>query len=94
MRGRTINHSFIILDEAQNVTKQGFLLFTSRIGDNSKMVITGDLAQSDLKGSNGLEDLMHRIGDGLPGEIEKVHFQVSDIERHPIIKTLLRLYKD
>ena len=93
-RGRTFRNSWIILDEAQNVTKQGFLLFTSRIGDNSKMVITGDLAQSDLKGSNGLEDLMHRIGDGLPGEIEKVHFQVSDIERHPIIKTLLRLYKD
>ena len=62
MRGRTFKNSFIIADEMQNSTNQ-MLMLTTRIGDNSKMVITGDLKQSDRSVNNGLLDFMDKITD-------------------------------
>ena len=93
-RGRTFNDAIIILDEAQSCTANQMLMMTTRIGHNSKLVVTGDLAQSDIKGTNGLQDLIERIGEGVPGEIEIVRFDDRDVVRNPVIKTILRLYKD
>jgi hypothetical protein len=60
MRGRTFKNSYIIADEMQNSTPNQMKIITTRIGDNSKMIITGDLNQSDLQGKNGLEDLIQK----------------------------------
>lgn len=96
MRGRTFKNSFIIADEMQNSTPNQMLMLTTRIGTNSKMVITGDLKQSDrLKGENGLRDLMHKLREPKNqnlDDIKMVEMQYEDVERSQIVKTMLQLY--
>lgn len=98
MRGRTFKHTFIIADEMQNSTPNQMLMLTTRIGDESKMVITGDLNQSDRSMNNGLLDLMQKIvgypmdADQSPLGIQLVEMDTADILRSPIVSQILRLY--
>ncbi|MBW3536462.1 MAG: PhoH family protein [Actinobacteria bacterium] len=92
MRGRTLNSSFIILDEAQNATPEQMKMFLTRIGFGSKAVVTGDVTQVDLmvgrSGLNGLEDV---IG-GIEG-LEFVHLTRRDVVRHRIVADIVAAYE-
>ena len=94
-RGRTFENAWVIGDETQNCTITQMMMLLTRIGQNSKMVITGDLAQSDLNVTNGLSDLIKRLDQHATGmsDIHKIHFSHTDVERHPVIKNILQLYK-
>ncbi len=94
IRGRTFKDSFIILDEAQNTTISSMLSALTRIGENSKMVITGDLKQSDRSKQNGLSDFVKRFAEHNPTSIEVVEFTGKDVQRHKVIKDVLNMYKD
>jgi phosphate starvation-inducible PhoH-like protein len=90
MRGRTLNHSFVILDEAQNTTPEQMKMFLTRLGYDSKMVITGDERQSDLKVPvNGLVWASERMG-GKTGEIAVTEFSSKNIVRNPLIEKMLQ----
>ena len=92
MRGRTFNDSFIIADEMQNSTPNQMKMLLTRLGDNSKMIVMGDLKQSDLGPRNGLADLVKRT-KGLELEyIEHVIMDDEDILRHPAVAEILKLY--
>lgn len=91
MRGRTFDKSWIVADEMQNSTTNQMKMILTRIGEDSKLVITGDLTQKDMN-NNGLEDLVFRLGLGVDG-ISHVEFQECDVMRHEIIKTIIELYK-
>lgn len=95
-RGRTFENAWVIGDEIQNCTVSQTMMLLTRIGQNSKMVITGDLAQSDLRGISGLKDLVRRIDEngGQMGDIHKLHFGQGDVVRHSVIKNVLQLYKN
>lgn len=89
MRGRTFNNSICILDESQNATYQQLVLFLSRFGDNSKVIVTGDPHQSDLPGREPpLVEVIDRLLD-VP-DINFVYFDDSDVVRHPLITEILR----
>jgi phosphate starvation-inducible PhoH-like protein len=92
MRGRTLNNSFIILDEAQNTTPEQMKMFLTRIGFGSKVVITGDVTQVDLPGGRsglaGLEDILTGI-DGLAF----VHLGRRDVVRHRIVQDIVSAYE-
>jgi len=95
MRGRTFKNCFIIADEMQNSTPNQMLMLTTRIGTNSKMVITGDLKQSDRSENNGLKDLMYKLREPENQEIEEikmVEMKEEDIERSPIVRKILNIY--
>jgi len=98
MRGRTFKRCFIIADEMQNSTPNQMLMLTTRIGNDSKMVITGDLKQSDRSiDKNGLLDVMNKIRDYKARVesgfgIEMVEMNHSDIERSPIVSKILDIY--
>lgn len=92
IRGRTFEDSWVIFDEASSAHVSAFKAVITRIGAGSKLVITGDEDQSDLRCDNGLSDFMRRLGPGVPGEIEHVRFTAADVVRHPVIKTILALY--
>jgi phosphate starvation-inducible protein PhoH and related proteins len=94
MRGRTLNDSFIILDEAQNTTSEQMKMFLTRMGFNSKAVITGDITQIDLptqKRSGLLEaiDILKNV-DGM----SFVYFDESDVVRHHLVQRIIRAYDD
>lgn len=93
MRGRTFKHSFIIADEMQNATDNQMKMLLTRIGDHSKLVVTGDLNQHD-RGyeSNGLKMFMERLVKAGSDRIKMVKFDNKDIERHPVVEEVLRLY--
>lgn len=93
MRGRTLNDAFIILDEAQNTTKEQMKMFLTRIGFNSKVVLTGDITQTDLpKGSeSGLVHALTVLAK-VKG-ISFTHFQASDVVRHPLVQGILEAYE-
>tara|TARA_R110000868_G_scaffold68015_5_gene201335 strand:- start:150 stop:950 length:801 start_codon:yes stop_codon:yes gene_type:complete len=94
MRGRTFKESFIILDEAQNASPNMMKMLMTRIGYNSKIVITGDTEQGDRRTfDNGLLDLIHRLGTRPVNGIAACELQQSDIQRHKIIEQVLRLYQ-
>ena len=96
-RGRTFENAWIIGDECQNTTVTQMKMLLTRIGSNSKMILTGDLQQSDLPyGLNGLLDLVKRIDmyGNEDNKISKIHFGVDDVIRHPVIKNILQLYKN
>jgi phosphate starvation-inducible PhoH-like protein len=98
MRGRTFKRCFIIADEMQNSTPNQMLMLTTRIGEHSKMVITGDLKQTDRCENNGLLDIMIKIKDYTRRGnndigIEMVEMKYSDIERSPIVSKILEIYK-
>ena len=94
MRGRTINHSFVILDEAQNTTPEQMKMFLTRIGFGSKVVITGDTSQIDLpRGiTSGLLDAW-RVLRKVEG-IAFSEFTAADVVRHPLVSQIVRAYED
>ena len=104
MRGRTFKRSFIIADEMQNSTPNQMLMLTTRIGDHSKMVITGDLKQSDRSANNGLLDFMNKLDkfnslqvnrdDELQRQfnIDMVQMNQRDVQRSPIVSQILNIY--
>ena len=92
-RGRNFKHSWIILDEAQNATPSQMKMLMTRIGEGSKIVITGDVEQTDRKTpENGLLDLTHKIQKyNVPG-MKACQFDTKDIRRHEIIEHILNMY--
>ena len=92
MRGRTLAHSFIILDEAQNTSAMQMKMFLTRIGEGSKMVITGDPSQIDLPAGqkSGLEDAV-KLLDGIKG-IEAVRFNSGDVVRRDLVARIVEAY--
>lgn len=92
MRGRTLNDSFIILDEAQNATLEQMKMFLTRLGFRSKMVVTGDITQVDLpKGSESGLTHAQRILKNIEG-LRLVHFNEKDVVRHELVKKIIRAY--
>ena len=94
MRGRTLAHSFIILDEAQNTTPAQMKMFLTRFGEGSQMVICGDPNQTDLPGgvdASGLADATSRL-DGVEG-IHMARFSGKDVVRHPIVGRIVEAYE-
>jgi phosphate starvation-inducible PhoH-like protein len=93
MRGRTLNDSFIILDEAQNTTSEQMKMFLTRLGFNSKTVITGDITQIDLPSgrSSGLIEVQ-KILEGIE-EIRFVYFTNRDVVRHKLVQQIVRAYE-
>ena len=91
MRGRTLNDSFIILDEAQNTTPEQMKMFLTRLGFNSKMVVTGDLTQRDLPGSrSGLADAERVLGDS--DDVSFCRRSGKDVVRHSLVAAIVAAY--
>lgn len=93
MRGRTLNHAFVILDEAQNTTPQQMKMFLTRVGFGSRAVITGDITQTDLPGhqASGLKQVLSILKD-----VEGVgfnYFSAQDVVRHPLVQKMVRAYE-
>jgi phosphate starvation-inducible PhoH-like protein len=93
MRGRTLNDAFIIMDEAQNTTTEQMKMFLTRLGNNSKAVITGDITQIDLPNprKSGLVDAINVL-DGVEG-IAFCHFEDGDVVRHALVQRIVRAYE-
>lgn len=93
MRGRTLDDSFIILDEAQNTTREQIKMFLTRLGFNSKMVITGDITQIDLPDSrrSGLVDAMKILKN--IDDISVIHFTEKDVVRHKLVQDIIKAYE-
>ena len=94
MRGRTLNDSFVILDEAQNTTSEQMKMFLTRLGFNSKAVITGDITQIDLPSGrrSGLVEAMDVVGK-IEG-IAFVHFNERDVVRHNLVQQIIKAYDE
>ena len=93
MRGRTLNHAFVILDEAQNTTREQMKMFLTRLGYGSKCVVTGDVSQIDLPKhtASGLIDA-HRVMRGVDG-IAITEFTAGDVVRHPLVARIVEAYE-
>ncbi|MCJ7578817.1 MAG: PhoH family protein [candidate division Zixibacteria bacterium] len=93
MRGRTLNNSFVLLDEAQNTTVAQMKMFLTRLGVNSKAVITGDITQIDLedKKASGLVQIQ-KILEGVEG-IEFIYLTEKDVVRHPLVQEIIKAYQ-
>lgn len=93
MRGRTLNHAFVVLDEAQNTTPEQMFMFLTRLGSESKAVITGDRTQVDLPRSkrSGLAEASEAL-DGVPG-IAFHHFDDRDVIRHALVQAIVAAYR-
>ncbi len=93
MRGRTLNASFVILDEAQNTTREQMKMFLTRLGYDSRAVITGDLTQVDLPRER-VSGLIHALSilEGIPG-INVSRFQAADVVRHPLVQQIIGAYE-
>jgi len=93
MRGRTLNDSFIILDEAQNCTIEQMKMFLTRFGEGSKVVVTGDITQTDLPSdhSSGLRHAM-QVLKGVEG-LEVVMLSHKDVVRHEMVQRIVRAYE-
>jgi len=93
MRGRSLNESFIILDEAQNTTIEQMKMFLTRIGFGSRAVVTGDLTQTDLP-SGRMSGLQHAqlILRGVPG-VAFTFFDAADVVRHPLVQRIVQAYE-
>lgn len=92
MRGRTFEDAIVILDEAQNCTPGQMKLILSRIGENCKYIIDGDVSQKDISGKSGLTDAVERLGN-LPG-IETIVFLNQDIVRSKLCKQIIQAYSE
>ena len=94
MRGRTLNDSFVILDEAQNTTSEQMKMFLTRLGFNSKAVITGDITQIDLPNErrSGLVEAIEVVGD-IEG-IAMIHFDERDVVRHSLVQRIIKAYDE
>lgn len=94
MRGRTLSNSFVILDEAQNTTPTQMKMFLTRMGENSRMVVTGDLSQTDLPKdvASGLRDAIRKV-QNIEG-ISVVRFSDADVVRHPLAAKIVQAYDE
>jgi phosphate starvation-inducible PhoH-like protein len=94
MRGRTLNKSVIILDEGQNTTVPQMKMFLTRMGEGSKIIVTGDITQVDLpkQTRSGLTDAIHRLRD--IERIAIVYLDENDIVRHPLVQKIVRAYEE
>ena len=92
MRGRTLNQAFVILDEAQNATVAQMKMFLTRMGEGSKIVVSGDITQVDLPPgvTSGLRDAVQRL-NGIPG-ISFIRLNENDIVRHPLVRKIVAAY--
>jgi phosphate starvation-inducible PhoH-like protein len=93
MRGRTLNNAFVILDEAQNTTREQMKMFLTRLGFSSKAVITGDVTQVDLPEGrmSGLRDARDVLADVT--DLSFVYFDERDVVRHPLVKKIIGAYE-
>lgn len=94
MRGRTLSNSFIILDEAQNTTKEQMKMFLTRMGEGSKIVVTGDITQIDLPRhvTSGMKDAIDVLSD--VKDIEIVHLTYRDVVRHELVSRIIKAYEE
>jgi phosphate starvation-inducible PhoH-like protein len=98
MRGRTFKDAFIIADEMQNCSPNQMLMMTTRVGKNSRLVITGDLKQTDRAGVNGLQDFINKLKkynnsqQNQMKEIDIVELNENDIERSPLVSKIMEIY--
>lgn len=90
MRGRTLNNAFVILDEAQNTTPDQMKMFLTRLGFDSKFVITGDVSQRDISSTNGLESAEKVLSD--VDDISFVKLGRNDIVRHSLVARIVDAY--
>lgn len=92
MRGRTLSDAFVVLDEAQNTTPEQMKMFLTRLGFNSKFVITGDLSQRDLVGRRGgladVEQILGRVDD-----VAFSHLERADVVRHALVGRIVEAYE-
>ena len=93
MRGRTLNNAFVILDEAQNTTAEQMFMFLTRLGMDSKCVVTGDYTQIDLppNKASGLIEAMHALKNVT--DIQFVEFTERDVVRHPLVQSIIHAYR-
>lgn len=92
MRGRTLNDAFVILDEAQNTTPEQMKMFLTRLGFNSKFIVTGDASQRDLPGKRaGLTDIEHILGG--VDDIAFIHLGSTDVVRHSLVGKIVEAYE-
>ena len=94
MRGRTFKRSFILADEMQNATPNQMKMLLTRLGEESQMAVTVDLAQADRKADNGLIDFTNLLAKSNSTHLDIVHFAQGDIERHNAVKEVLQVYGD
>lgn len=94
MRGRTFTNSLIIADEMQNATPNQMKMLLTRVGEDTKLIVTGDLEQSDLGPENGLADLVYKMHCMDLEFIEHVEMNDDDIVRHPAVKEVLKILDD
>jgi phosphate starvation-inducible PhoH-like protein len=92
MRGRTLSRAFVVLDEAQNTTPEQMMMFLTRLGEDSRMVVTGDITQIDLPRSklSGLLEVRHILKD-IPGIVFHT-FSAEDVVRHPLVQRIIEAY--
>ena len=101
MRGRTFKNAIVIADEMQNSTPDQMKMLLTRLGADSKLIITGDVEQCDHKGPNGLADLISRLGNHFDNDADAmgssgicvVSLEASDIQRSALVKTIVEVYK-
>lgn len=92
MRGLTLKDAFVLLDEAQNVSPQQMKMFLTRIGENCKVVVNGDLEQKDIPGLSGFQDAINRTGK--IAAVRHVRFGVEDVVRSDLVAQILRAYAE
>ena len=92
MRGRTLSHAFVIVDEAQNATRLQMKMVLTRLGEGARMAVTGDPSQIDLV-NRADSGLTHAIGllEGVEG-VAVAHFAAGDVVRHPLVERIVRAY--
>lgn len=95
MRGRTFKHAVVIADEMQNTTPSQMKMLLTRLGEGSKMIVTGDLNQADRPKENGLLDFL-KLYSGFSSRqfVDLCQFEIGDVERHPAVKEILAIYGD
>ena len=94
MRGRTFKQCFILADEMQNATENQMKMLLTRLGEGSRMAVTGDLAQADRIKDNGLIRFVQKLQANNSVRLDIVHFAQGDIERHEAVKEVLKIYGD
>jgi phosphate starvation-inducible PhoH-like protein len=94
MRGRTFKNAFILADEMQNATPNQMKMLLTRLGEGSRMAVTGDLAQADRLKDNGLIDFVKLLQASKAQHLDIVQFEQGDIERHDAVKEVLQIYGD
>ena len=94
MRGRTFKNAFILADEMQNATPNQMKMLLTRLGEGSRMAVTGDLAQADRLKDNGLIEFTKLLQSKQANHLDIVQFEQGDIERHEAVKEILKIYGD